>query len=49
MRAVCGCVTKKDRGDIENLSRCEETHVRSALVSESGVEARPWIHLPEFL
>lgn len=42
-------VYEKDRGDTENLSRCEETHLRSALVSEGGVKAWPWIHLPEFL
>jgi hypothetical protein len=51
-RCMCvayACVYEKDRGDIKNLSRCEETHLRSALVSEGGVKAWPWIHLPEFL
>lgn len=45
----CMRMCEKDRGDIENLSRCEETNLRSALVSEGGIKARPWIHLPEFL
>lgn len=45
----CMRMCEKDRGDIENLSRCEETNLWSALVSEGGIKARPWIHLPEFL
>jgi len=39
----------KDRDDIENLSRYEETHLRSALISEGCIKAWPWIHFPEFL
>jgi len=39
----------KDRDDIENLSRYEETHLRSALISEGCIKAWSWIHFPEFL
>lgn len=52
MHTVISCVCERERRSGrcgKNLSRCEETHLRSALVSEGGVEARPWIHLPEFL